>query len=312
MPNFRTGLAPEESREGGARQFPGFLRSIQWTKDREEKFIAFLNPASDIVTAEVHTFIPVGTWKSGKPRYEEFISRTDPGVGETSDDLTDRLGRKAQKRDIAVAVELEPTYTTVNGRKRPTGFAVKTESFERKTQEGGTEEVEAPVIGLVMQSRRNFYGWVGSFDAATNPIEETPLQVIRRGKDADTAYDFTPFIDQKIDYTNLIQYAENINYVRDEVRDDLDLSGDEKEAALAIGKLILDKRIAELADGERYERLVTPIQVIEDRFGSNDSKPAERPSRPAQKPKPEPEPVEAEAGSSNSKFDELRRMHEAA
>lgn len=306
MPNFRKGLAPEESREGGSRQFPGFLRSIQWMKDREEKYIAFLNPASDIVTAEVHTFIPVGTWKSGKPRYEEFISRTDPGVGETADDLTDRLNRKAQKRDIAVAVELEPTYTTVNGRKRPTGFSVKTESFERKVEGGGTEEVEAPVIGLVMQSRRNFFGWVGSFDAATNPIEDTPLQVIRRGKDADTAYDFTPFIDQKIDYTNLIEHAENINYLRDE---GLDLTGDPKEAALAIGKAILDKRIAELADGERYERLVTPITFIEDRFGSND-KPAERPSRPAQKPKPEP--AEAEAPSGNSKFDELRRMHEAA
>lgn len=306
MPNFRKGLAPEESRESkGSGQFPGFVRSIQWTKDKEEKFIVFLNPASEIPTVELHTFIPVGTWKSGKPRFDEFISRTDPGIGESSDDLTDRLGRKASKRDIAVAVELEPTYTTVNGRKRPTGFAVKTETFERRVEGGGTEEVEAPVIGPVVQARKNFFGWVASFDAATNPIEDTPLQVIRRGKDQDTVYDFTPFMDQEIDYSNLIEFAGNINYLRDE---ELDLSGDPKEAALRIGKAMLDKRLDELSDGDRYERLVTPITYIEDRFGSSDPKPAER----TQRPSPRPVASDASEPTGNDKFDRLRRMHEPA
>ncbi len=296
-------MQPEPDRQASKNPFPGFVRNIQWTKDKEEKYIIFLNPVSEIVDIQLHNFIPVGTWKSGKPRYEEFISRTDPAIGEATDDLTDRLGRRAAKRDIAIAVELEPTYTTVNGRKRPTGFVVKTESYERKTADGGTEEVEAPIVGPVVQSRRNFFGWVGSFDANTNPIEDTPLQVIRRGKDQDTAYDFTPYLDQNVDYSALIENIGNVSYLSG-ISDDLDLTGDETEVARAIGQYYLDKRLSELADGERYERLVTPIDHIEDRFGGGPDKPSERPERPSQR-----QPV-GEQSSGNSKFDELRKMHE--
>lgn len=309
MPDFRKGLQPEPSRDNGSRNpFPGFVRNIQWTKDREEKYIAFLNPVTEMTEIMHHSFIPVGTWKSGKPRYEEFIARTDPSVGETTDDLTDRLNRRPAKRDIAIAVELEPTYTTVNGRKRPTGFVVKTETFERKKEDGSTEEVEAPVIGPVIQSRRNFYGWVGSFDDSTAEIEKTPLQVIRRGTNQDTAYDFTPFIDQPIDYSNLIDHVENVSYLSG-IKDDLDLSGNQSEVALAIGKYYLDRRLTELVDGERYERLVTPIEYIEDKFGGN----SDRPARPSQRTaKTEQLELSSEESSGNSKFDELRRMHEAA
>lgn len=324
MPDFRRGMAAmqeaqESQKAQGSNPFPTFVRQIIWNEDREEKFIAFLNRADDIPTVELHSFIPVGTGtsKAGKPytRYEQFIDRTDPCVGEGSDDLSERLGHKAQLRTIAVAVELEPTYTTVGGRKRPTGFAVKTETYNRKTEEGGVEEVEAPAIGVVVQSPTNFFGWVGSFNESTAPIEEVPLQVVRQGKDANTQYNFVPFLDQPIDYTALFENIDGVAYLRGEL-DDVDLTGEPLDVACDIGNIMLNKRLNELADGERYERLVGPIQHIEDRFG-NSSKPASNgraaaPARPSQRTAKADTSAPAEGAPRTSKFDELRKKHEAA
>lgn len=314
MPDFRRGMAAmqeaQEQKSQGSNSYPSFVRQIQWREDREEKFIAFLNRAEDIPTVELHTFVPVGTGtsKSGKAytRYEEFIDRADPAIGEAADDLSDRLGHKAQLRTIATAVELEPTYTTVNGRKRPTGFQVKTETYTRKTEEGGVEEVEAPCLGIIVQSPNNFFGWVGSFNESTAPIEETPLQVLRRGRDANTAYDFTPYLDQPIDYSNLFENIDGVAYLRGEI-DDIDLDGDALEVAIAIGNKMLDKRLNELADAERYERLVSPIEEIEDRWG-NSSKPAN--SRPVAQPRQSQRVAASDKPKSTAKFEELRQMHE--
>lgn len=314
MPNFRKGMeamreAQESQSRNGSNPYPAFCPEIKWTEDREEKFIAFLNRPEDIPTVALHTFVPVGTAtsKAGKEytKYESFIDRTDPGVGETKDDLTERLGHRSQMRSVAVAVELEPTYSTVNGRKRPNGFQVKTETYTRKTEDGGTEEVEAPVIGMIVQSPRNFFGWIGSFHESTAPVEETPLQVLRRGKDAGTAYDFTPFLDQPIDYTNLFENIDGVNYLRGEL-DKLNLDSASLDTALEIGNVMLSKRLEELADGERYERLVSPITEIEDRWGSNSA-----PAKPAKVERPSQRTAKASNGS-QAKFDELRKMHEKA
>lgn len=305
----------QSNQNGSSKPFPGFIRGIIWKSDKEKKYLAFLNQANQMPTVDLHTFVETGKWKSGAPKYEDFISRTDPGIGEASDELSDRLGRKAAQRSIAVAVELEPTYTTVNNRKRPTGFAVKTETFDRKTEDGGTEEVEVPVIGMVIQSPRNFFGWVGSFDESTAPIEDTPVEITRRGKDQNTAYDFTPYIDQPIDYTNLVNLAENISYLKDEGLDFTASTDEEKkEVALAIGAAVLNKRLTELADKERYERLVSPIEYLEDKWGTNTT-----PSKPKVVEKSATGPKKqlnfddlAPKGDGNSKFDELRKMHETA
>jgi len=323
MPDFRRGMAAmqeaqESQKAQGSNPFPSFVRQIQWQEDREEKFIAFLNRADDIPTVELHSFIPVGegTSKAGKKytKYEQFIDRTDAAIGEDSDDLSSRLGHKAQLRTIAVAVELEPTYSTVNGRKRPTGFAVKTETYNRKTEDGGVEEVEAPAMGIIVQSPTNFFGWVGSFNESTAPIEEVPLQVVRQGKDANTQYNFVPFLDQPIDYSGLFENIDGVAYLRGEL-DAVDLTGEPLDVAIEIGNVMLNKRLNELANSERYERLVTPIQHIEDRFGGGDKKPA----RPAAAARPSQRTAKADAQAPadtaaprSKKFDELRKMHEAA
>jgi hypothetical protein len=289
MPNFRRGVAAmnqaqESSNKGGGGQFT-FVPNIGWKNDREEKYIAFLNPAEEIPTVDLHEWIPVGTRENGSEIFEWFLSRRDAAIGESYDDIEDRLGRKARVRSIGVAVELEPTFSMVNGRKRPTGFQVKTETFDRKVEGGGTEEVVAPVIGFVIQSPLNFYGWVGTFSESEAPIEETPLKVVRRGKDQNTAYDFTPYLDQPVDYTNLIEHIENVRYFADLVEQ---VQGeDAKEVALSLGALALDKRLDELADKERYDTLVAPITEIPDKFGKN------QPRQNAPRNGSAPEPVSA-------------------
>lgn len=314
MPDFRRGMAGIEKgqeRPKGSGNFSPFCPEIIWTQDREEKFIAILNRVEDIPSIELHEFVPVGEGvsKSGKKytKYEKFINRTDISIGESSDELTDRLGHQARFRTMAAAVELEPTYSTVNGRKRPTGFAVATKTITRNSDDGA-EDVEIPLIGVITQSPRNFFGWIGSFNESTAPVEETPLQVIRRGKDASTAYDFTPYLDQPIDYTNLFDYVENVAYLRDEVEG---IGNNGLEDAIAIGNALLEKRLDELADKERYDELVSQIEEIEDRFGSTTPK-AESSPRVQRPERPSPRNGNGSSGGSNRlQFDELRRRHEA-
>lgn len=323
MPDFRRGTgaitqAQESNKKGGS--FTPFAPTIIWPQHQDEKYIVFLNPAEEIPTVEYHEWIVTGTRANGKPNYESFLSRKDPAIGESADDIEDRLGQKARLRTIAVAVELEPTFELVKGRQRPTGFRVKTDTYDRKTDDG-TVEVTYPVVGLVVQSPLNFFGWVGSFNETTAPIEETPLHVVRRGKDKNTAYDFTPYIDQTVDFTPLVEHVSGINYLRDEIEgvvtaiEALDTA---EEAAQYIGGLILEKRLDELADPDRYERLIGPIEQLENKWGQA-SKPATKVDRPVRPTRPSPraaasEPAETAVAPATreSKFARLRAATEAA
>lgn len=293
MPQFRKGLeAIEEANSTGSKKFPTFVPQIKWTKDRESKYILMLTPISEVATVDLHPWIKVGeaSRRDGTTydKIEQFISRKDDGIGEDYDDLEDRLGKLPSRRTLGVAVELEPVLETRSGRQRPKGFAVKTETY--KTRDG--DEVEAPIIGMVVQASKNFYGWLGSFDNTQAPITETPLQVIRRGTDSDTSYDFMPFLDQEVDFSPLFDNLGAINYLRDE-QEDLDAklgkAEDDFAAAAQIGIALLDKRIAELADGERYKSLIDPIQELpKSKF---DAKPnGGRPERPSPRSRNAAEP----------------------
>lgn len=279
MPDFKRGLTsfPEDTAGRRNSKFSPFAPTISWRQDREEKYILFLNQAEDIPTIQMHEWIEVGTRQNGKPIYEWFISRKDSAIGEEYDDIEDRLGQPAKERTVAVAVELEPTFSEHKGRKRPTGFKVKTDIFERRADEG-VEEVTMPVIGTVIQSRHNFFGWVGSFNENTAPIEETPLHVIRRGRDANTTYDFTPFLDQSVDFTNLFEYLDGVSYLAEELESLLKETEtlEPQEAALSVGTVLLEKRLNELADKDRYERLINDVTSLPDRFGKSTTK-ASRP-----------------------------------
>jgi hypothetical protein len=166
----------------------------------EEKFILMLTPIDQCVTVELHDWIPVGERDKSSggtyTKFEQFISRKDSGIGEDYDDLTDRLGAIPKVRTLGVAVELEPIMEEAQGRQRPKAFTVKMDSY--KTREG--EEKIAPVIGIINQGPKNFWGWLGAFDNTRAPVDETPMSVVRRGEGKDTEYDFFPFSDTEVDF----------------------------------------------------------------------------------------------------------------
>lgn len=275
---FRRGLAAiEEAKNKSATggSFKAFCPEIRWREDKEDKYVLFITDVQEYAaTVDLHEWIPVGEQEradgSRYTKYESFISRKD--LGEATDELSDRLDNFPRRRTLGVALELEPIMEMVKGRQRPRGFTVKTTTFTRDDV-----DQESPVIGVVTQSPRNFWGWLGSFDETTAPITDTPLQVIRRGKDASTEYDFIPYQDTEVDLSPLLENLGNIGYLNDKQEEMLaavEGADNDNEAAIQVGNLLLDKRLEELADKDRYDELVGPIQEIKSPFPKRERKPA--------------------------------------
>jgi hypothetical protein len=161
--------------------------------------------------------------------------------------------------------------------------------------------VEAPVVGFVSQSPHNFFNLISSTDAKDGPIEHTPLRIARVDKNT---YKVDPFLDQPVDLANLLDLFDNLSYIPEEDREDLiglvDKAEDDHEAAMILGDYLLNRRLEELADRERYDKLFKNIDRPF-RYGSkgkedNKSKSSsrrERPSRSSQRrgraADPEPE-----------------------
>ncbi len=328
MPDFRRGAdaiaeAQKKAKAGGGN-FQAFTPEFFW-KDGDEKFLLFLNPLSDIPTADVISFIPVSAKKADGEkytRYERVIARTDPVIGDDHDGMVDDWDGKPRATCIAAAVELEPTYTEVKGRKRPNGFSVKTREFDRRIRdEDGelTDEYEtvvAPEVALIHASPNNFFNVVTSYDENDAPIEDTPLKITRVGGDQNTVYTVTGYPElSEVDLSALVDNIDNVNYLYSDIEDILKgIDGlEEAEAAQFIGAALLDKRLDELVDGDRHERLLGGITETLDKFGGKSkgkgkpSSKSERPSRRTQRkseapaeeaadePGPASEPVAEEA-----------------
>jgi hypothetical protein len=285
MPTFRKGSeAIEEAVKSQGGGFTPFLPQLNW-KDKDEKFILLLTPIEDTYTVDLHEFVEVGEFKKANGdtfvKKESFVSRKDRGIGEDYDKIED-LGREPRRRTLGVAVELEPTFETVRDRQRVSGFAVKTDTFTRKTDDGEVD-VESPRVGMLNQAQKNFFGWLVSFDRTHAPAHETPLQVIRRGDGSDTTYDFIQ-VDQEIDFSDLFDNLDGIGYLteeeRDEVEKEIEAAKDDLEAATAVGVALLEKRFGELIDKERYDEFMDPIDKLPPpRFGGTAKKDDEKPSR---------------------------------
>ncbi len=309
MPDFRRGaeaITASAERKGGGG-FRRFVPQIKWGADKEEKFLLFLNPIEQIPVVQYHDWIPVGKGEKADgeeyTRFESFISRKDPAIGEDYDDLQDRLDVWPKERQIAVAVELEPIVEQEGKRKRVTGFEVKTDTFTRTDDDGNETEVTVPALGLVIQASANFFGWLVSYDSSSGPMEETPMQVIRRGKGSDTAYDFIALEGRNVDLSGLLDNLDGINYIED-ILEAIPEDDNENVYAVNVGNALLDKRLEELADGERYEELVSPIEHVEQKYPHPKSKAGQakagKKERPARAKKgssnpPEEAPAEAEA-----------------
>lgn len=304
--NFERGITALKSSGGEGGNFTPFVPRISWD-DGEEKYVAILNPVDEIPKIHLHEFIPVGEGKRADgttyTKYEDFLARTTPAIGEDDDPLTDK-GSDARERNIAVAVELEPIMGTgKGGRARPKGFEVKTLEFTRRIFDddgddtGEKEEVTAPVIGFVVQSPFNFFGYLASHNETEGPHEDTAFRIKRRGAKTNTAYDWTPYLDQPVDFSAIVEFLDGISYLSREDRSELegklgDLDGID-EAAQLVASTLLEKRLEELADRERYDELTSDIEEIKTPWGNkkdkDDKKRSSRKTQSARKVKDEPE-----------------------
>lgn len=317
MPDFRKGasaIKESQERSSSGGDFIPFTPSLFWTKDGDstEKYVLFLNPMDEIVTASVTGFIPVTVKGRDKPMYEQVIARTDSAIGESTDPMSDEWGADPKETCIAVAVVLDPVIEEVNGRKRPVGFEVATNTYERriKDDEGelteDKEEVEVPVMGFVTQSPFNFFNLVQSFDESEGPIESTAMKIKRIDKNT---YSVDGYIGAPIDLSGLVDCIDGLSYLgkdMDELLDLIDEDQTEEDQAATIGAFLLDKRLEELCDRERYDRLHEGIDKPF-RFGKKDkssdkkekSSKRERPARRSQRrgskdPAPEESAPESE------------------
>lgn len=307
MPDFRRGAEAIDKAQEKTGSFEGFTPNIFWSdpaKDKENsvRYIMFLNPIDVIPLITAIGFVPVGTGKKRDSteftRFDSVIARTDPSVGEKVDPMVRDWGAKPQEQNVAVAVELEPDLEEQsNGRVKPVGFRVKTNTFNRKVRDekgeatDETEEVTAPVVGFVQQSPHNFFNLVRAFDADTAPIESSPVRITRVDS---TTYKLDGYEDVPVDLGDLFEFIEDAGYLSDEgkqaVEKVLALDPDDAsdtEVATAIGEAYLDQRLVQLHDSERYDKLYAGITEPFRQFGGggSNSKSSKAQSNRAERPR---------------------------
>lgn len=299
MPDFRRG---REALEESARQaeeskgsFRPFAPNLTWNEADEEHFVVFLNDIDDVVKILEHRFISIGTYEKADgtkgTRYGFYLARTDPAIGEDTDPLIE-LGRDPQERYLATAVELEPVYGEKKGRggQRPVGFEVATDTYNKRIDpdddDSETEEVEYPLIGLIDQAYQNFFTFISSHAESDGPIQDCAFRVKRIGKGTDTTYSFTPFFDAPIEFGPLFNNLDGLSYLSDddekfgeliaEVEEALESGDDDADlnAALTVGNALLNRRLDELADKERYDEEVADLtpEDVKSKFGDKDKK----------------------------------------
>lgn len=268
----------------GGGTFRPFLPQIYWKSADDSRYVLILNPLEDIMRLQFHPYVE--TEDGGR----SIIARTDPGIGERHDPIEDSWGYTPRTTDLMIAVELEPVYETktVNGRERQSvsGFAVATKTIERRVRdEDGEltedrEEVEIPLVGYIAQSPFNFGNLLNAYENSTNPINLTPFKVTQVGAGSGKSYQFDGYPDAPFDLTNLIEYIDNISYVRDaeELLGLLDQADDQVDAGGTIGQYLLDLKVNELADEELYDEIFKAI-TKPSRF-QKETKEAKKSSRP--------------------------------
>ena len=285
MPQFRRGAAEIEKstqRKGGG-SFGKFAPSIYWTDDKEAKFLHFLNPIEDIPRLDMINFIPVKNDKGERMYFASTIARSDACFGEDAvkvDRLVEQWDAPIKDSNLFVAVELEPVMEEKRGRQKPVGFKIKLVEFERRVRDADgeltedTETVVAPAYGFIQESASNFGAVLQSHDATEFPIEAWPIKVQRIGTDQNTKYNVVGYEDMEVDFDPFVEHLDGISYLGDKLEEIKEaVEGlDPADAAKAVGGILLEERLNELADEERYERLADGVTETLDRFGSKKKK----------------------------------------
>lgn len=293
MPEFRRGAsaiaqAAVDAKNKQKGSFTPFAPKIFWKDDGDEKYLLFVNPLDEIPQAETIGFIPVARKKADGTKYtayESVIARTDPAIGETEDAMVEEWDAKPKETNFAVAIELEPEFEEVNGRKKPIGFKVKTREFERKVRDDDgevTDDLEtviAPQVGFVEGSPHTLFQSINAYDANDFPIEAYAVRIRKNGSGTTQSFSVTGFEDVDVNLEELLE-IDGITYLDEDERDEIfKLAPDEdstdeefeqgmREYALAIGSAMLDKRLDELSDRDRYDGLLKGITASLDKFGA--------------------------------------------
>lgn len=304
MPEFRRGGAAiqEATENTGSGEFTPFLPNLYWKNDKEAKYVLFLNTAEDFVTADMIHFIPADG------HFESVVAKTEPAIGETHDAFVEKWQAPVKTTTLGVAVELEPVMEKVGQRTKPTGFTVATRDFTRKVYDDDgnatdeEEEVTTPVIGLVSQSPHNFFNHVSEWDATESPVHETPLKITRSGDKKNVSYNVAGY-DVLVDLDPLFEYLGGVTYIGDEEAIDAlseEISGQEPyEAAVTIGNFLLNKRLDEFIDDDRYDELLAGVTETMAYGGKKKDKKegrkaTNRVARPSQRRQAQAEEAEAE------------------
>lgn len=324
MLEFRRGKqhiakANEARKDSGT--FTPFLSNIYWKDDDETKYVWILNPIDDIPMIRAQK-----VWTSNG-RSETTIARTDTAIGASKDPIEEKWGYGPQEMNVCVAVELEATFEIVNGRKRPSGFEVKTRTFDRRVRNAkgeltdAREEVTTPVIGMIVQSPANFFNHVASQDANVAPIHEKAARITRIGTGSDTEYDVEIFGEKTLDMTNLMEFIDGVSYLGDEM-DELLVHVDELlednqlvEAATLIGETILNRRLNEMGSEDNYNAILESIDAVarypSKKFKSETADVPARTERPRRASQRVQSPTEDVAETSEAPMEETEEVKEA-
>lgn len=285
MPQFRRGAEEIEKStqrsKGGS--FGRFAPSIYWKDDKEAKYLLFLNPIDDIPRLDMINFIPVKNDKGETMYFASVIARSDACFGEDAvkvDPLVEKWDAPIKDSNLFVAVELDPVLEEKRGRQKPTGFVVKTTEYERRVRDADgeltdeTETVVSPAYGFVQESASNFGAVLGSHDATEFPIQDWAIKVQRIGTKTDTKYNVVGYEDMEIDLSPFIENIDGISYLGDDLEkvkeavEDLD----PEDVLKAVGSVLLEARLNELADEERYEKIASGVTETLDKFGNKKKK----------------------------------------
>lgn len=207
-----------------------FTPQFKWD-DGERKYLQFVTPFDERVTAPMHQFIRVArdpNTKSGY-KYADFLLAPEEDGSSPVDLIHQKFGVEPTFRTIAVAVEMEPIIEKDSkGRKRAVGFEPKMREWEDK--DGETHE--SPELGLVIMSHNNFWKFFEMHEEQTGPVDASVFAVTRLGKSTDT------------------------NYHVEEAGDAIELDDLDTESRDYVD---IDKWLEEVADPERMEALISPL-----------------------------------------------------
>lgn len=169
---------------------------VNWKED-ETKTIRFLTEGDEIALTSMHEWI---TTHDGKK--SSFVCRKEI-EGVTECELCDNEGKP---RELALAIVVEREETRVDGK-----VVYKTKVQEAEVEEKGKTVTKlVPVVGIMRQAPRNFWGWVYEAYDRNGTLQDRDYTATRRGKNKDTTYNFFQGDEQKMDLSKFDPYLPDI------------------------------------------------------------------------------------------------------